>query len=96
MWRILIVDDVESTRALLSGILKHVAECLCVCDGQEAVEEFAHALEQGRPFDCILLDFEMPRLNGLQFLEEIRKAEGELARVSRRGRLGPPPRRRAR
>ena len=61
--RILVVDDNPAVRRYLRGVLEQ-HDGWQVCDeagnGQEAVERF----RQTRP-DVILLDFQMPRMNGL-------------------------------
>ena len=77
MWRVLIVDDVESTRILLSGILKKHAECVCVADAANALREFTAALDAGKPFECVLIDYEMPETDGLTLIDEMRTAEEE-------------------
>eukprot|EP00741_Cyanophora_paradoxa_P018523 tig00021070_g17882.t1 len=46
-------------------------------DGLQAVEAFAARQEAGRPpYDCILMDCEMPVLDGLGATREIRQIEG--------------------
>ncbi len=61
--RILVVDDNPSVRRHLRSILEqHAGWQVCgeAGTGQEAVERF----RQGRP-DVIVLDFQMPEMNGL-------------------------------
>ncbi len=61
--RILVVDDNPAVRRYLRGVLEqHDGWQVCdeAGDGQEAVERF----RQTRP-DVILLDFQMPQMNGL-------------------------------
>lgn len=68
--RVLIVDDSTMMRRVIAGI---VASCPGVeivgeaCDGIDALEK-ASVLEP----DVILLDIEMPRMDGLAFLREAR------------------------
>ena len=67
--RILIVDDDEMTRHFLSHILVQqgfVPEC--AADGAEALK-----LIKAQNFDMVLLDIEMPVMDGLKALENIRK-----------------------
>jgi two-component system alkaline phosphatase synthesis response regulator PhoP len=70
--KILIVDDEESFRRLLRGILesKFDFEIIEAVDGKKALEK-AHA---EKPF-LIILDIMMPEMDGLQFLQEIRKSQ---------------------
>ena len=69
--RILIVDDSPSVRKLVEFTLKskgfqvHAAE-----DGLAALE-----LMSKEQFDAIILDINMPRMDGLKFLQEMRPDE---------------------
>lgn len=66
--RVLIVDDDEGTRELLSEILTdHGYEVSAAQDGREALE----MLRTGR-YRMVVTDWEMPRLNGLELCREIR------------------------
>ena len=69
---ILVVDDIEVNRIILVKILSSLgAECDVASDGQEAVNSF----ETSPPgtYDLILLDWQMPTLNGLETARLIRK-----------------------
>ncbi len=70
--RIMVVDDNPAVRRYLRGILEQ-QDGWKVCDearnGQEAVERFA----QIRP-DVLVLDFQMPDLNGLDAARAISQA----------------------
>jgi two-component system response regulator AtoC len=71
--RILIVDDEESFRHMLSVILvKEGYEVETSSNGQEALQKASAS-----PFDQILCDIRMPRMDGLGFLREIKKTETE-------------------
>lgn len=66
--RVMIVDDSSFMRKMVGDILESDPEVEVVAkcgDGMEALEK----LRSVAP-DVILLDVEMPRMNGLQFLEE--------------------------
>jgi chemosensory pili system protein ChpA (sensor histidine kinase/response regulator) len=74
--RLLLVDDSVSVRKVIGQLLgRHGYGVTAVTDGEEALE----ALRQGS-FDAVLTDLEMPRLNGYELIEEIRRspAGGEL------------------
>jgi CheY-like chemotaxis protein len=58
---VLIVDDLESVRRMLTFTLKYRHEVLEAVDGGEALE----LLHQHRP-DIVILDVAMPVLGGLQ------------------------------
>jgi len=67
--RILIVDDEPAIIKGLSFSLKQDGyEIDSAADGEEAVEKF-----NSNPYDLIILDVMLPRLNGLEVLEKIRE-----------------------
>lgn len=73
----LIVEDDFVCRKIIGKILKPLAECDFAADGEEAITAFQHELESGVPYDLICLDIHMPKLDGLQVLGLLRKAEQE-------------------
>ena len=71
--RILVVDDSNTIRRVVCGILeRHGFEPDGAADGQRAVEMLTSA-EQ--PYELVLLDFVMPKMNGFQFCRAIRSRE---------------------
>eukprot|EP00601_Ochromonadales_sp_CCMP2298_P000950 CAMPEP_0173176858 /NCGR_PEP_ID=MMETSP1141-20130122/4688_1 /TAXON_ID=483371 /ORGANISM="non described non described, Strain CCMP2298" /LENGTH=467 /DNA_ID=CAMNT_0014099233 /DNA_START=3 /DNA_END=1410 /DNA_ORIENTATION=+ len=61
----LVVDDATSNRKLLVRIFKIKGfVCQEACDGQVALQKYADMCAQGTPPAAILMDFEMPVLNG--------------------------------
>ncbi|MFC1734475.1 response regulator [Candidatus Hydrogenedentota bacterium] len=75
--RALIVDDDAIAREVLTIFIKKYGECICVEDGQQAVEAVEKALESKAPYDLICLDIEMPKMDGHKVLLNIRKLERE-------------------
>jgi two-component system chemotaxis response regulator CheY len=75
MKRFLIVDDDPACRRLLKHYLAPYGRCDLAHDGREAVAAFRIALEQGEPYDMILLDVMMPELDGHHVLDAIRGLE---------------------
>ncbi|MGB8261373.1 MAG: response regulator [Terracidiphilus sp.] len=70
--RALIVDDSRFVRGYLRGLLEEKGiECEEVGDGQQALDR----LRECGPFDLVLLDWNMPVMNGLEMLMQMR-AEG--------------------
>ena len=66
--RILIVDDDSSIRTLLSVVaLRAGVEADVAVDGLEAREKIA-----ARQYDVIVLDLQMPRMNGFDLIRELR------------------------
>jgi two-component system response regulator AtoC len=69
--RILIVDDEENFRHMLSVILiKEGYEVEAASNGEEGLQKLLMS-----PFDQILCDIRMPRMDGLEFLRELKKAQ---------------------
>ena len=67
---ILLVDDQDLNRMLISRQLeKHQAIIHQAKNGKEAIEK----LNQNQNYDIILMDIEMPIMNGLEAVEIIRK-----------------------
>ena len=74
--RMLTVDDSPSVRKLVEFTLKAKGiQVGSAGDGQEALEMMAK-----EKFDAIILDINMPRMNGLTFLEKIR-SDGAYASI---------------
>ena len=74
MWKILIVDDNYESRELVAEILRDTAACDVASNGKEAIDKYNASL-QDKPYDLILLDIEMPEINGLELLRKIRQSE---------------------
>ncbi len=73
--RILIADDHMVYREILKTMLRPYGECVTVEDGEQAVRTFQEALQAKNPFKLVLLDIQMPNLDGQEALLQIRKLE---------------------
>jgi signal transduction histidine kinase/CheY-like chemotaxis protein len=72
--RILVVDDMPDNRRLLLFFLgKAGAECTTVDDGAAAIAAVIEAAQAGRPFDLVLMDMQMPVLDGYAATQQLRK-----------------------
>lgn len=69
--RVLIVDDDPVSRAFVSRRLKAMAEVTEASDGEEARSDLS-----ARNYDLVVLDLDMPRLNGLQLIQFMRARQG--------------------
>ena len=68
---VLVVDDSEVNQLVAVGLLSHLGYAAEVVeDGRQAVEVVNH-----RPFDAILMDVQMPVMDGYQATQEIRRRE---------------------
>jgi two-component system chemotaxis response regulator CheY len=75
--RALIVEDDYASRKLFRAILVPHGRIDVAVNGQEGVEAFQLALEEGEPYDLICLDIMMPEMDGQQTLRAIREIEAE-------------------
>jgi CheY-like chemotaxis protein len=71
--RTLVVDDAVTNRKLLARLLERRGHsCDQAKDGQEAVQKVMESLKQGNPYATILMDYEMPVMDGPTASKEIR------------------------
>ena len=69
--KIMIVDDAEINRQMLMAILGEEYEYVQAENGREAI----HMLQQDLMVDLMLLDINMPEMNGFQVLERMNKLQ---------------------
>lgn len=70
--RILMAEDSEINADIIAEQLRACgAECVCAADGREAVRNY----EENGKFDIILMDVQMPFMNGLEAAKAIREME---------------------
>lgn len=66
--RVLLVDDDDNFRQWLTHLMRRLGFAVeTAVDGRDALTKL-HA----RPFDVVISDFEMPKMNGLDLIQEIR------------------------
>ena len=68
--KILVVDDSRTMRVIITRVLAQLGmkDVLEAGDGREALEVF-----KNNPVDAVLSDWNMPVMNGLEFLKEVRQ-----------------------
>jgi len=68
--RVLVAEDEAPLRNLVElSLLNSQYEVITANDGQEAIDKFRH----DGPFDLVILDIMMPRKDGFEVLQEIRR-----------------------
>mmetsp|Transcript_13721 Transcript_13721/g.38622 ORF Transcript_13721/g.38622 Transcript_13721/m.38622 type:complete len:482 (+) Transcript_13721:452-1897(+) len=72
--KILLIDDSKSNRKLLDRLLTMRGhKCEHAEDGHIGVEMTIHAEELSDPYDIVLMDYEMPTMNGPEAVHNIRE-----------------------
>jgi two-component system, chemotaxis family, chemotaxis protein CheY len=73
--RILVVDDSSLVRLYCRGALEAIGfEVEQAINGIEAMEKVL-----AMPFDLVIVDVNMPGMDGLSFIRALRRCEGEIA-----------------
>ncbi len=79
--RVLVVDDDSSAREIIKRIVMAFEMRVDAVDsGQGAISALAHAAHAGDPYEAVLLDWKMPRMDGLETVRRIR-ASKEIAEL---------------
>ena len=74
--QILLVEDSEDNRQLVKAFLKSTGHRLVMAsDGEQGVERVRDAIREGSPFDLVLMDMQMPVMDGYAATRTIRRWE---------------------
>lgn len=74
--RVLVVDDGEANRRLIELVLKRAgATVMSAENGQEALDMIAEGNDSGYPYELVLMDMQMPVLDGYSATRLLRERE---------------------
>ncbi len=72
--KLLYAEDDKSVQEIMKKILSNrFKDIICVCDGQEALEIYSQEC-----IDLMIIDMDMPRLNGLDFCRIVRESNDDI------------------
>lgn len=82
MYRILLVDDDESWHMIFNKMSTERLHVSCCSGGSEALA----LLKKSGPFHVIVSDYEMPEMNGVEFLAKVKEVSPSTVRVFMSGK----------
>ncbi|MBR0799901.1 response regulator [Bradyrhizobium jicamae] len=73
---ILVAEDNEINALLMRSLLSRLGhQAVITTNGEQAMESWLSATSAGTPYDLVLMDIQMPRLNGIETTKQIRALE---------------------
>jgi len=73
---ILVAEDNEINALLMRSLLTRLGhDVVITTNGEQAMESWLSATSAGTPYDLVLMDIQMPRLNGIETTKQIRAQE---------------------
>ncbi len=71
---VLVVDDQPVVLEVMQEYLSHFkVTCVLANSGAEAIEKYRQSKLEGKPFDLVILDWNMPEMDGVETLAQLRQ-----------------------
>jgi CheY-like chemotaxis protein len=90
--RVLLLDDDETIREVGTEMLEHLGcEVETAREGEQAVEQYLKAKEEGRPFDLVIMDLTIPGgMGGREAVEKLRAIDPQIRAIVSSGYANDP------
>ncbi|ARU89874.1 response regulator [Pseudomonas sp. M30-35] len=74
--RVLVVDDNNTARQVLHGLLGNLGMAVDVVEsGAQALSQIQHAIDQRSPYELVMIDWQMPVMDGIETTRRLRALE---------------------
>lgn len=75
--KVIVIDDIASLREVLSGCLRKIGfkDITSAVDGKDAWEKLKANADEGKPFELIFSDINMPHCHGIDLVKMIRESD---------------------
>ena len=75
--KILVLDDSKTMQRIISNTLKRLGinDIVLADDGEDGWDKYNQIIKNGEELTAIFTDWNMPNMNGLEFVKKIRKVD---------------------